>query len=441
VSELTDGQPLSRLQLSAMFIYVLVGVADGFDLQAIGFLAPAIAETLHSDVRTFGPVFAASLAGLMVGTLAMSLAGDRWGRKRILVVANLALGVFTLATTFVETLPQLTVIRFLTGFALGSTAPNLFAMITELAPKRLERTVACVLSAALPLGVVMAGAVGSLILPLWGWKSVFWVGGVFPILLAAVIAFGLPESMMFLAARGGDQRQILRTVRRFWPSLTLSPSVSFVAALKTSRLPVSQLFLEGRVIVTAMLWLTFAMNLMIIYFIVSWLPTILRGTPLPPNAGIIAITSFGIAGVIGSIVQGLLITKFAAHRVMVLQFGMYVVLALLFPYLAQSVLLVAAFSFAIGLAIQGVQAGLNAFAAGFYPTPIRSTGVGWALGIGRFGSVVGPLVGGLGLAAGWLPAQIFMVSIGPALLAMIAVTMIARRQPLDGGSLQQFSTG
>jgi AAHS family 4-hydroxybenzoate transporter-like MFS transporter len=427
--DMMDRQPIGRLQWLTIGLCGCVGVMDGFDLQAIGFLAPPMAASLHIDARAFGPVFAASLVGLMLGTLAMGPIGDRWGRKRSLVFAAVFFSVFAFATSFATTLPQLVAIRFLTGIGLGSAAPTVFAMVAEMSPRRLQRATACGLSAALPLGVVLAALVGSWMLPRWGWQSVFYVGGALPLVLAGAIAAWMPESVLFAAVNGASQPRLRALASRLWPASGLDERTRLeIRREPAPRAPIVALFREGRAFITLALWLTYAMNLLIIYFIVSWMPTILRAAELPQAAGLVAIMAFGAAGVVGSLVQGALITRYPAHRVMVAQFALYGLLAVLFPWFARSLALVALFSFAIGWAIQGAQAGLNAFASGFYPTAMRATGVGWGQGIGRLGSVVGPLLGGAAMQAGWTPGQIFMIGVVPAFVAALAVIAIAWRR-------------
>jgi len=429
IRDLIDSQKLGSLQVATVGLCMCIGVLDGFDLQAIGFLAPPMADSLHLDIRAFGPVFAASLFGLMLGTLVMGPVGDRWGRKRSLVAAIVLFSLLALATPLATSLTELEILRFVTGIGLGACAPNVFALAAETVPRRMRRTATCLVSAALPAGVVVAAGVAAWMMPRWGWPSVFYLGGALPLALAAIIAVVMPDSLLFSGTNGASQPQLHALARRLWPALRLDSAIQLFATRETvAQGSVLELFRDGRAFVTLMLWLTFAMNLLIIYFIVSWMPTILRATGLPPSAGLVAVTAFGIAGIVGSIVQGPLITRYPAHWVMLVQFALYIVIAVLFPALADSMAMVALFAFAIGCTVQSIQAGLNAFASGFYPTAIRSTGVGWGQGIGRLGSVVGPLLGGVAIAAGWTPAQIFIAGVVPAVVAGLAVLAIAWRQ-------------
>jgi len=225
---------------------------------------------------------------------------------------------------------------------------------------------------------------------------------------------------------------------RVAPALADSPASSMIAPdLRHEGLPVKYLFAGGRAFGTILLWVPFFMNLLMIYFIVSWLPALLRQAQMPVSAGVKAISMFSLAGIIGSLAQGRLMNRYGAYAVMVAEFLVSTLLIGSLAFAAGSLSFIMAVTFVLGFTIQGAQGGLNALAASFYPTAMRSTGVGWALGIGRVGSIVGPVLGGIMLSLEWSPQQIFVAGAIPAFIAALAVMVSGRSR---GNSTAYHST-
>ena len=423
VVDVIDRAPLSALQITVITLCVLVTTIDGFDAQAIGFLAAPIAESFRADLRAFGPVFSVALFGLMLGALIMGPVGDRWGRRKALMLTVSMVGAFTLATAFALNLTQLICLRFLTGFALGGTFPGAVSLIAEYTPARHRSTAICLAAGGMPIGSMSAGICASFLLPHWGWRSMFFVGGVIPLLLAAVILLRMPESIRFLCLKRGNERNVRLILERVAPAMSLGelPTTIDTSAGRTSLFPIAELFRHGRAAVTVLLWLAYFMNLLVLYTVVSWLPALLKASGFPNSAGVTAITLFGAGGVIGSLIQGPLARRFPPHKVLACEFAVFVAFVFTLASAQLALPLVTFASFGIGWAIQGAQAGLNIYAATIYPTYIRSTGIGWGLGMGRIGSIVGPLIAGTALLAGWSSRQIFAAGAVPAILAAAAV--------------------
>ncbi len=240
--------------------------------------------------------------------------------------------------------------------------------------------------AGMPLGQVLAGRVATVLLPTrGGWRAVFYVGGVLPILVAVALILWLPESVRFLTVRGADKRTIARIMARISPDLagvTIKPE----AAQNRERkgLPVKHLFAEGRTAATLLLWVPFFMNLLILYFIVSWLPALLREVHMPISAGVAAATIFGVGSIIGSVAQGPLTTRWGAYALLLSEFGLCMVLSASLALVATSLPLVMTVAFILGShRHRHTGAGLNCWPPASIPRPYDRSGVGWALGIGR----------------------------------------------------------
>lgn len=436
VSEILDRRPLSRFQARTIALCTLVLVLDGFDAQCIGFLAPSIAESQHIPLKTFGPIFAAGLFGLMIASMAVGPIADRWGRRWTAIASTLAFAVFAASTARATTFNQFLVLRLLTGLGLGGAMPNVVALTSEYSPRRLQPVFVSALFCGMPLGALIASLASKLMIPAWGWRSVFYLGGVLPLLIGFALVLVLPESVRFLAVRSSDPRPISAILARISPELATTPLDLSYARKPRSAVPVRQLFSDGRAYATVLLWVAFFMGLLIIYFIVNWLPGLLRQSGMPITVGVSAITAFSFGGILASIAQGPVMNACGDLATISAEFALSTIVIASLAYSASSLWLMLLLTFLVGAFVQGAQAGLNAIAAGFYPTAIRSTGVGWALGVGRAGSIVGPLVGGMLLSLNWQPRQIVLAGALPALLGTIAILLSHRQRRVDSYQLE-----
>lgn len=428
VSDVIDERPVSRFQIITIALCGVVLLLDGFDTQAMGFLVPPISEELGIPLSAFGPVLSAGLFGLMIGAMAAGPIADRWGRKWAIIVSAFIFGFFSLLTPQADTLDGLVLLRFLTGLGLGGAMPNVVSLASEYAPKRLQPILVTLIFVGMGGGAVLASIVGGALIPIWGWRSVFYVGGILPIGLALILIKALPESVRFLTIRKPDPQRIDAIIRRIAPDLAGAPLSPPPASERREGIAVKHLFTEGRTVGTVLLWIPFFMNLLILYFILSWLPSLLRQAGMPVTAGITAVLAFSIGGIVGTILQGPLMKLLGVFAAMVAEFITTLALIGLASVIFANFGLLMVVTFILGVTVQGAQAGLNVLAAMYYPTVIRSTGVGWALGIGRIGSIVGPLIGGMMLSLLWTPQQIFMAGAIPAFIAGAAVILSSQLQ-------------
>lgn len=427
VNDVIDERPLSRFQALTILFCGLVLLLDGFDTQAMGFLVPPISEELGIPLSAFGPVLSAALFGLMLGAMGSGPIADRWGRKWAIIGSAFTFGTFSLLTPQADTVGELVTLRFLTGLGLGGAMPNVVSLASEYAPKRLQPILVTLIFVGMGAGAVLASIVGGALIPIWGWRSVFYVGGILPIGLALILIKMLPESVRFLTAKGGDPRRVAAIMRRIAPDLADTP-ISAPPPDRYTGIPVRHLFTEGRTGGTLLLWVPFFMNLLILYFILSWLPSLLRQAGMPVSAGITAVFAFSIGGITGTIMQGPLMKTLGVFPTMISEFLASLALVVLASVIFANFPVLMAVTFALGVTVQGAQAGLNVLAAMYYPVVIRSTGVGWALGIGRIGSIIGPIIGGMMLSLQWTQQQIFMAGAIPAFCAAAAVVVSGRLQ-------------
>jgi len=434
-----DRVPLSRLQWVTIVLCGIVAILDGFDTQAIAFVAPLIAKDMQADMSAFGPVFGAGLLGLTVGALAFGPIADRFGRKPVIIVSSLMFGAFAFATPVVQSLDGLMVMRFLTGLGLGGAMPNIIALTSEYAPKHRRATLVTLMFCGFPLGAVLGGLISAKLMAHYGWPVVFYLGGVLPIVVLPLLMLWLPESIRFLVARRADPARPLGILRRLDPAGRYGDDTRCVLPEQTAEgSPISQLFTGGRAAGTMLLWVVFFCNLLILYFLINWLPSVLQQAGLPIERAIIATVVLNAGGIVGGLMLGRLVDSrppfgiltFAYMAAAALVAGIGLVASSPIPVLMLTI-------FATGFFVIGSQYCMNALAANYYPTALRSTGVGWALGIGRIGSIIGPVVGGAMMAMGWDTGQLFMATAMPAVVAAIAVVSIglqARSRRPEAGS-------
>lgn len=422
-----DEAPFSRTQKRIVFLCALVAMLDGFDTQAIAFVAPVVASQWGIPVAAFGAVFGAGLAGLMVGALVFGPLADRYGRRRITIATTALFGLLTLLTAWADSIGMLLALRFLTGLGLGGAMPNIIALTAEYAPARSRATMVSLMFCGFPLGAVLGGLLASRMIPALGWESTFWLGGVLPLLLVPVLFLWLPESVRFMASRGVAEAK-LRALMSGIVGEDRAKRIRFEHPGAATARPVTVrgLFGPGRTGKTLLLWVVFFMNLLLLYFLVNWLPSLLRQAGVALDKAIISTALLNLGGIAGALCFARLIDRFGPYKVLP---AAYLAAAAATVVVGQAT--GAGFGalmtmvFIAGFGVIGAQISINALAANSYPAEIRSTGVGWTLGIGRAGSVVGPIVGGLLVATGLQVGPLFLVAGVPALLAAVAVLMLA----------------
>jgi MFS transporter, AAHS family, 4-hydroxybenzoate transporter len=433
VAEFIEQQPVGGFQIGLLLTCAAVLFLDGFDTQAIGYVAPALAKEWGLTKAALGPVFSAGLFGLMIGALVFGPLADRIGRKKIIIFSTLAFGLGTLVTAFVQDVNTLLAIRFLTGLGLGGAMPNAVAMTSEFSPHRRRATMVMIMFCGFSVGAALGGLLAAALIPQFGWRSVFVVGGVAPLLLVPILALRLPESVRFLALTGRAPERVAELLARINPAAAFAAGTQFVVhEPRLAGLPVLHLFRDGRTTATLLLWVVFFMSLLDLYFLSNWLPTVLNDLGASVSTSAVIGSMLQVGGVAGTFALGSVIDRFSFRALaLVYFFAVFAVGAI--GQLGHSIVFVTMAIFAAGFCIVGGQIAANALAATFYPTSMRATGVGWALGIGRVGSIVGPLVGGALLTMKWSTGSVFMAAASAALCAALAAFSLSRLAATGGG--------
>lgn len=296
--------------------------------------------------------------------------------------------------------------------------PNAIALVTEFSPTRSRGRMVTVLVCGFSLGAAVGGFLAAWIIPLFGWRAVFTVGGAAPLALLPLVLLGLPESLRFLVLRGRPRATVMPLIARLAPGRSFSGAAEIVTTSEHhERVSPALLFSNGRGPLTVLVWLGFFMNLVVLYFLSNYLPTILHGHGVALADAVRATALYQIGGIVGAVIVGWLIDRFAPAAVLAFVLSAAALFILLIGRAGADVLLINLGTFGAGFCIVGGQIGANAFAGALYPTSVRATGVGWALGMGRFGSVVGPMLVTALLAAHWDISTVFNASIVPAIAA------------------------
>jgi len=422
IPDLINNNKIGSFQIGMLILCGLCVIMDGFDVQAMGYVAPAIIADWNVSKANLGPVFGAGLFGMLVGSLVFSITADKFGRRPVLIGSTIFFSLCMLVTPMATTIEQLQLIRFITGLGLGAVMPNAMALAGEYSPLRKKVTLMMLVSCGFTLGAVVGGLLSAALIPAFGWKSVFYVGGVVPLAIGVAMFFLLPESMQFLVLKQRNLDKVAAWLKRIDPTVTITADTHYVVHEKEHKgAPVLQLFRDGRAKMTILLWVMNFMNLLNLYFLSNWLPTIAKDAGLSTANAVLAGTALQVGGTIGTLVMGQLIDRSSFRHILLPCFLVAAVAIALIGRPDVSLAFLFISIFIAGFCVVGGQPAVNALAASYYPTTLRSTGIGWSLGVGRIGSIAGPVLGGELIRMNWPNSTIFLVVAIPAVVSALMV--------------------
>ncbi len=453
VDTVLDEAPFARVTLRVTVLCTLALILDGFDILAISFVAPALTADWGVARSSLGPVLAAALLGMAFGALAIGPVGDRWGRKTALLLSVTLFSSASLLSATANDLTTLAIYRFITGLGLGGALPNATALMAEFTPIRWRNLAVSFAIVGVPIGGMLGAKAAAWLIPTLGWRAIFVIGAVIPALLVAAMWAWLPESPRFLAGRTGRAGELARLLNRVLGTQRYAPGDRFVvrhAELGQGRTRVGEIFAPGFRYDTLVLWLIFLSNVFAVYAFFNWLPTVLSAVGLPIVTAIDGSFMFNLGGVVGALAGAVLMSRIGSRPVLAaLALG-----AILSTFaIAQSPILSAGSAStatgvqqlmwlmtAAGACISGLQVGMYSVAAHVYPTACRSTGVGWSLGIARFGGILSSF-GGAVLFARGLGAEEFFTSIAGVLVVTLAAVLALRHHmPKSDGNASRETT-
>ncbi|AQH04014.1 MFS transporter (plasmid) [Burkholderia sp. KK1] len=432
VQKLCDEARFTKFHLLLLFWCALIIIFDGYDLAVVGIALPSIMSDMGVQATSAGFMVSSALLGMMIGAVFLGTIADKIGRVPAIVICLLLFSVFTAAAGFTKDPLTFGIARFLAGLGIGGVMPNVVAQMTEYSPRKIRSTMVTLMFSGYSVGGMLAALVGKAMIVRYGWQSVFIAAGL-PALLAPVILKYMPESLGFLV-RNGRGETLAKILPRIEPAYVPQQADSFSLSERepapgsTSGSTISRLFAEGRGMSTVMLWIAFFMCLFMVYALSSWLTKLMAGAGHSLGSALTFVLVLNFGAMIGAIGGGWLADRFNIKYVLI---AMYALAAISISLLGVKVPVGVLF-FLVGLAgasTIGTQIVTYAFAGQFYPTAIRSTGIGWASGVGRSGAILAPIVIGF-LVAKALPLQQNFVAIAiPGVIAMLAVCLINVRRP------------
>ena len=426
ISEFIDGRPIGGSQLRILATCFIVMLLDGFDMQILGLVVPALASAWGLAPQDFGLALTAGPVGMVIGAASLGPVADRYGRKWPVVAAVAVFGLFTLLTASVRTPAALALMRFLMGIGLGGVIPNVVALSAEYVPARSRATFSTLAYTGVPLGALASGLVGTWLIPSAGWQSVFYVGGLVPLAIAVYAVFALPESLRFVAARPGRNQEAVAIISRIAPDVQLPAAVEFTLREAAQRKAgVAALFGPGRTLPTILLTLVFVANTFGVYFFMSWLPVLMKQSGLSLRFSLLSTVLLNGGGALGTATLGFLIDRLGIFRVMS---ASYVIggLAIIAVGLGGGPAVLIPAILVSGICMMGAQCAMYAAVALVYPTAIRATGVGTTMGWGRLGSIIGPAVGAVFVALQWPLALDFFAASLPIFAAALFIHTVGR---------------
>jgi MFS transporter, AAHS family, 4-hydroxybenzoate transporter len=410
---------LRRAHWTVLGLAFLVAAFDGLDAQLVAFAAPLLAPEFGIQRAALGPIFSAALVGMAGGAVLFGPLGDRYGRRTVLAACTALFGVGTLVCVGARDPATLIVLRALTGLGLGGALPNAVTLVAETAPRRVRALFVTLMYMGFPAGGLIGGTLAAPLMEQWGWRSLFVLGGIAPLVLVPLLLAWLPESPLYLLRRGQDARLQAGLARFGVPARS-----AWTLALEPAREGISALFAHGRARNTLLLWCAFFINLFVLFFLMNWLPTLLVDSGLSLERALRLTVLFNLGGAVGALALAWCSTRFNPPRTLALFFAGGAVSFMAIGLCRDIPAGLALSGLATGVLAGGAQVGLYPVTTQLYPVSARVSGVGFAQAWGRVGSILGPLAGGALVALEPPFATYFLVFGAPLLIAALAVAML-----------------
>ncbi|WP_339650357.1 MFS transporter [uncultured Maribacter sp.] len=426
IKDLIDQSAMSKLQYTTILVCFLMNILDGMDVLVISYCAPAIAKSWSVGPEALGIVFSSGLAGMTIGALFLAPFADHMGRKKMILLSALLMGTSIILTAWTNTVPQLILLRFLSGIGIGSMLASTAALTAEFTPNKTKDFWVSFVISGYPVGAVLSGLVAASVVPASGWQTMFKLAGLASFVTIPLILFFLSESIDFYLNK--QPAMALEKANSILKKMKLAELAQLPERIsKGSGIPVSKLLNSTFKRSTIQLWTALFLAFACLYFLTSWIPKLAQTTGLSLSLAIYAGTVFNVGAFFGIIVQGYFSSKFGLKKTIAVFLVLTAVLMVVFKWFIGSDWLLFVFAL-LGFTLQGGFVGLYAVAARMYPTEFRTTGLGWAIGMGRLGGVIGPAVGGVLIGMGFLMASTFMIFAVPIFFAGIVTFYLSSKE-------------
>lgn len=435
INTLIDEAKFTPFHWGVLIWCLIIIIFDGYDLVIYGVALPLLMQEWSLGAVEAGLLASTALFGMMFGAMSFGTLSDKLGRKKTIMICVAIFSGFTFLGAFASNPIEFGILRFLAGLGIGGVMPNVVALMTEYAPKRIRSTLVAVMFSGYAIGGMTSALLGAWLVPQFGWQIMFYIAGV-PLLALPLIWKFLPESLMYLTVKNQtvEARNIIKKIS---PAQDVTENSQFVLneVKKGDEAPLKALFQKGRTFSTFMFWIAFFMCLLMVYALGSWLPKLMIQAGYSLGASMIFLFALNIGGMIGAIGGGYLADKFHIKKVLTIMFLCGASALILLGFNSPQFVLYTLIAIA-GAATIGSQILLYTFVAQYYPSTVRSTGMGWASGIGRIGAIVGPVLTGA-LLTMELPHQMNFFAIAiPGVIAALAIFLVNLRASVDGEVLE-----
>lgn len=432
VAEIIDNGKVSGQQLLVVATCMFFNMLDGFDITAMAVVATAVSTELQLTPDRLGWIFSFALLGMMAGAMFLAPVSDIIGRRKVIIFSVVLVGVTILMTANASTLWEFMVLRFISGLGAGALLACQTTLVAEYSPEKYRALSVSAVVSGYPLGAMFTSVAAGIILPEYGWRGMFLFGGGITVLMGLAAWKLIPESLKYLFERRPQNalqrvNKILRKLKK--DTLTKLPTIAaheqeskagFVATM-------TKLVSKQHIRISVTLWMTFFLCFATLYFLMSWIPKLMEDSGYSPTIGHRAFFLFNLGGVIGIYLLGVLSTRWKLTNLVFILLFMSALGMVAFALAPKQLNILYIIIFGIGLLQQGGFTGLYSAAAKAYPTEIRSTGIGWAIGLGRSGAVAGPAIAGYLIAAGLdMSANFFIFAIPMAIGGIIAYRLNIR---------------
>ncbi len=432
VAEVIDNGEISGQQLLVVGLCLFFNMLDGFDITAMAVVATAVATELQLAPDRVGWIFSFALAGMMVGAMFLAPVSDIVGRRKLIILSVCLVGASIILTANASSLTEFIILRFISGIGAGAMLACQATLAAEYSPDKYRAASVAVVTSGYPMGAVMTGFVAGYIMPEYGWRGMFWFGGVFTLAMGLVAWMLIPESLKYLFERRPENalqrvNVILEKLKK--PRLSQLPVVAMEKKGKDNnvlKIMLKLLTPEHRV-KTLTLWTAFFLCFSTLYFLMSWIPSLMEYSGYSASIGHFAFILFNVGGVIGIYIMAWMSTRWKLSNLIFLLSFSSAVGMVIFAYAPNQLSLLYGLILLIGILQQGGFTGLYGVASKVYPTEIRSTGIGWAIGLGRSGAVAGPAIAGYLIVAGFdMSANFIFFAIPMAIGGFIAYLLHVR---------------
>ncbi|MDR6795868.1 aromatic acid/H+ symport family MFS transporter [Acinetobacter calcoaceticus] len=438
INELIDKASFTSFHWKVLIWCLLIIIFDGYDLVIYGVALPLLMQQWSLTAVEAGLLASAALFGMMFGAMIFGTLSDKLGRKKTILICVTLFSGFTFIGAFAKGPTEFAILRFIAGLGIGGVMPNVVALMTEYAPKKIRSTLVAIMFSGYAIGGMTSALLGAWLVKDMGWQIMFLLAGI-PLLLLPLIWKFLPESLAFLV-KSNQSEQAKSIVSKIAPQTQVNANTQLVLnESTTTEAPVRALFQQGRTFSTFMFWIAFFMCLLMVYALGSWLPKLMLQAGYSLGASMLFLFALNIGGMVGAIGGGALADRFHLKPVITIMFIVGSAALILLGINSPQFILYSLIAIA-GAATIGSQILLYTFVAQFYPTALRSTGMGWASGIGRIGAIIGPVLTGA-LLTFELPHQMNFLAIAiPGVIAALAIFMVNLKASVAAQTPSTFNT-